>query len=94
MQLVQKLCSVDSAKALLKTSEVERSIPPIQRVVESPVFLEDKGSLVVLSQGYHRINGGTYVVSNRKIIQTMEIESAVASLLGLVKDFFFCQPRG
>lgn len=92
MQLVQKLCSVDSAKALLKTSEVERSIPPIQRVVESPVFLEDKGSLVVLSQGYHRINGGTYVVSNRKIIQTMEIESAVASLLGLVKDFSFASP--
>jgi hypothetical protein len=87
--LTQKLCSKDSAIALLKSSEIRR-LPPIQRVLTNPVFVEnDDGELKVLNQGYHPENGGTYVLSGTEITETICIEEAVATLRGLFSDFNF-----
>jgi hypothetical protein len=50
--LRQKLCSQDNAKALLATETALKYLPPIQAVVNSPVFAEDDaGRLTVLNQG-------------------------------------------
>jgi hypothetical protein len=87
--LTQKLCSKDNAIALLKTSEI-RKLPPIQRVLTNPVFVEgNDGELIVLNQGYHPENGGTYVLSGTEITETISIEEAVTTLRGLFSDFNF-----
>jgi hypothetical protein len=88
--LRQKLCSSDNAKALLQTNAVKQFLPPIQTILNSPVFAEDQeGRLIVLSQGYHRHNGGTYVLSGRHIIEDLDVKAAVEVLLGLIEDFYF-----
>jgi hypothetical protein len=89
-----KLCSQDNAKALLATEAALRYLPPIQAVVSSPVFAEDReGRLIVLSKGYHRQNGGTYVLSERHVDQGIDLETAVRDLLGLLDDFLFATPE-
>jgi hypothetical protein len=88
--LVPKLCSSDSAKALLATEEARKLLPPIQSVVNAPVFAEDEnGTLVVLNQGYHKVNGGTYVLSDRYVAQTASLENAVSGIVELISDFDF-----
>ena len=87
--LTQKLCSKDSAIALLKSSEI-RKLPRIQRVLTNPVFVEDNDeNLIVLNQGYHPENGGTYVLSETEIAETICIEEVVTTLRGLFSDFNF-----
>jgi hypothetical protein len=88
-----KLCSSENAKALLQTTAVGQFLPPIQSILNSPVFAGDQeGKLTVLSQGYHRENGGTYVLSERNVVQGIDIETAVRDLLGLLNDFSFASP--
>jgi hypothetical protein len=88
-----KRCSQDNAKALLATEAALKHLPPIQAVANSPVFAEDQeGKLAVLSQGYHGQNGGTYILSERNIVQDIDIETAVRDLLGLLDDFSFASP--
>ena len=79
-----KLCSQDNAKALLATEAALRYLPPIQAVVNSPVFAEDEaGELTVLNQGYHSLNGGIYVLRKRNIDTSIEISTAVEALLAI-----------
>jgi len=88
-----KRCSLDTAKALLQASAVKEFLPPIQTILNSPVFAEDQeGRLTVLSQGYHRQNGGTYVLSDRHVSQEMDIDTAVKGLLELIQDFECASP--
>jgi hypothetical protein len=88
--LRQKLCSQDNAKALLATEAALKYLPPIQAVVNSPVFAEDKaGRLQVLNQGYHECNGGIYVLRKRDIDTTIKLKKAVKALLGIHSDFSF-----
>jgi hypothetical protein len=88
-----KRCSLDTAKALLQTSAVRQFLPPIQTILNSPVFAEDQeGRLTVLSQGYHRLNGGTYVLSDRQVSQDVDSDTAVKGLLELIEDFSFASP--
>jgi hypothetical protein len=88
--LRQKLCSQDNAKALLATEAALKYLPPIQVIVNSPVFAEDEaGNLVVLNQGYHSLNGGIYVLRKRDIDTTIEISTAVEALLAILGDFSF-----
>jgi hypothetical protein len=88
--LRQKLCSQDNAKAILATEAALKYLPPIQAVVNSPVFAEDEdGKLTVLNQGYHGSNGGIYVLRKRDIDTTITIRSAVKALLGILGDFTF-----
>lgn len=88
--LSPKLCSLDNAKALLQTNAVRQFLPPIQTVLNSPVFAEDEeGRPTVLSQGYHRQNGGIYILSERNVVQGIDTETAVSDLLGLLNDFSF-----
>ena len=57
--LTSKLCSSDIAKALLATEEARKLLPPIQSVVNAPVFAEDEnGVLIVLNQGTTRSTAG------------------------------------
>jgi hypothetical protein len=93
LRLRPKRCSSDNAKALLQTSAVKQFLPPIQIILNSPVFAEDQeGRLTVLSQGYHRQNGGIYVLSERHVKQGIDIETAVRDLLSLLDDFSFASP--
>jgi hypothetical protein len=86
-----KLCSQDNAKALLATEASLKYLPPIQAVVNSPVFAEDEeGHLIVLNQGYHSCHGGIYVLRKRNIDTAIKCEKAVKALLGILNDFFFC----
>jgi hypothetical protein len=88
--LRQKLCSQDNAKALLATEAALKYLPPIQAVVNSPVFVEDKaGRLKVLNQGYHDCNGGIFVLRKRDIDTTIKPKKAVKALLGILSDFSF-----
>jgi hypothetical protein len=74
----------------LARSAALRHLPPIQAVVNSPVFAEDgAGYLTVLNQGYHRANGGIYVLRKREIDTDIGIEEAVKSLVGILTDFSF-----
>jgi len=61
------VCSLDIAKGLLDTKAAAQFLPPIQTIHSSPVFAEKKGELVVLEEGYHHVNGGTYVLSDREV---------------------------
>jgi hypothetical protein len=91
--VAQKLCSTENAKTLLETSEATDFLPQIQSVLNSPVFAEDENkNLTVLSQGYHKNNGGTYVLSDRHVNEKVSLEEAKASLLGLLDDFSFATP--
>src|SRR5260221_1836232 len=88
--LRQKLCSQDNAKALLATEAALKYLPPIQSVLNSPVFAEhEEGKLTVLNQGYHGSNGGIYVLRKRDIDTTITTRSAVKALLGILNDFSF-----
>jgi len=88
--LRQKLCSQDNAKALLATEAALKYLPPIQAVINSPVFAEDdEGRLTVLNQGYHDRNGGIYVLRKRDIDTTIKIKKAVKALFGILCDFSF-----
>jgi hypothetical protein len=90
--LRQKLCSMDNAEALLACEEVNL-LPEIQSVLNSPAFVEDENkNLTVLMQGYHKINGGTYVLSDRYVSEKVSLDEAVTSLLGLLDDFAFATP--
>ena len=85
----QKLCSLDNSKALLAANALNR-MPRIQAVLRSPVFAEDEdGELAILGKGYHKANGGTYVLSDKKIRKDVGIDEARAALLGLMKEFQF-----
>jgi hypothetical protein len=85
-----KVCSHDNAKALLTTEAALKYLLPIQAIVNSPVFAEDKtGRLRVLNQGYHSIKGGMCVLRRRNIDETMKIDEAVGALLDMVADFSF-----
>jgi hypothetical protein len=87
--LREKRCSQDNAKALLATEAALKHLPPIQAVVNSPVFAEDEaGRLTVLNQGYYAYNGGIYVLRRRNIDTTIKTRTAVRALLSLFGDFF------
>ena len=61
--------------------------------MNAPVFAEDEnGELFVLNQGYHKVNGGTYVLSDRYVAQTASVETAVSGILELISDFEFATP--
>jgi hypothetical protein len=86
--LREKRCSQDNAKALLATEAALKHLPPIQAVVNSPVFAEDEaGRLTVLNQGYYAYNGGIYVLRRRNIDTTIKTRTAVRALLSLFGDF-------
>jgi hypothetical protein len=87
--LRQKLCSLDNAKALL-AAQAFNTLPRIQAVLRSPVFAEnEEGELTVMSKGYHKANGGTYVLAEKNIRQDIAIEEAREALLNLVSEFLF-----
>ncbi len=88
--LKKKICSHDNAKVLLATEAALNQLPAIQAVVNSPVFAEDEGGkLTVLNRGYHRCNGGIYVLGKREINTAINVDEAVRALLAIVTDFSF-----
>jgi hypothetical protein len=86
------VCSLDIAKGILDTKAAAQFLPPIQTIHSSPVFAEKRGELVVLENGYHNVNGGTYVLSDREVAQSVTLERATNALLDLVSDFDFATP--
>jgi hypothetical protein len=89
---IDAVCSVDIAKGLLDTKAAAQYLPPIQSIHNSPVFAEKEGELVVLEGGYHDVNGGTYVLSERGVACSITLEMAKNALLDLVSDFDFATP--
>ena len=92
-QLLLKLkrCSADSAAVLLATEESVKRLPPIELVTRSPILVEHEGQLRTLGHGYHPINGGIMVISNRMAAEVL-VEAAVRDLLNLLHDFQFATP--
>jgi hypothetical protein len=90
LALRPKICSQDNAKALLATEAALKYLPPIQAIVNSPVFAEEEGgNLTILNQGYHTSNGGIYVLRKRNIDTTIEASIALKELLNILEDFSF-----
>ena len=97
LALTPTQCSADTALALLKTEAAITTLPTIRIVIQSPVFREVNGEIQVLGKGFHNVEGGIFVLQNRKI-EDIPVSEAKDSLLELLKDFDFVsrvrsQPR-
>jgi Bifunctional DNA primase/polymerase, N-terminal len=80
-------CSIDSATRLLCTTSA-MALPPLELIVNFPVFTERDGQLEILQKGYHNVFGGIYVLRNREITE-IPIHEAVEHLLRLFDDYDF-----
>ena len=90
--LVQKLCSVDSAKAILGTVEARKLLPPISVVTRCPVITCDgEGRLVVAAGGYHEAGGGILVTGEIKPTES-SLDQAKVALGMMLQDFDFVTP--
>jgi hypothetical protein len=88
LALTPAQCSADTALALLKTEAAITTLPTIRIVIQSPVFREVNGQIQVLGKGFHNVEGGIFVLQNRKI-EDIPVSKAKDSLLELLKDFNF-----
>ena len=86
-----KLCSNDSAKALLATVEARKLLPTIRTVAAAPVIVPDGDGVKILAPGYHAENGGTLVVGGA-VPPEMTVDEAAALLLATLAEFVFQCP--
>ena len=86
--LQQKLCSTESAKALLASLPAIKLLPHV-RVVTSCQILTS--NLDVLGKGYHSHCGGILVTSGGQP-EEVDVSDAVTSLVGLLDDNQFVTP--
>jgi Domain of unknown function (DUF3854) len=91
LRLAEGRCSVDDAKALLKSDPAWQLLPHINVVTTAAVFTEVDGQLVVLKEGYHASLGGIYVARKHDIV-IVPLDEAVNALLALARDFLFVTP--
>jgi hypothetical protein len=74
-----------SAKILLQTDSARTALPPISQLANCPILTPDGH---VLSRGYHKHGGGTYIGRGGKL-QEVPFDTAVESLFRLLADFDF-----
>jgi hypothetical protein len=85
------ICSEDVSKALLLSDEAKTLLPPINVIAHSPILMESGDQLLTLTHGYHRVNGGVYVVSKINV-PDVPLAEARERLLELFKDILFATP--
>ena len=83
--LKPKLCSTESAKALMESVPATQFLPHIRMLVGCPVLMHN---MKVLSKGYHNANGGIMVTKGDDPA-VVSIVDAVKSLEGLFVDIDF-----
>ena len=83
--LQQKLCSTESAKALLASKAAEEHLPSIRALLDCPVLTTE---LNILGRGYHEDNGGVLITKGEQPID-IDISTATSYLLNLLQDFEF-----
>jgi hypothetical protein len=64
---------------------------PLRILAASPVIIERNGAPFVLEKGYHREEGGIYVI-NGFDIPNMTLAEAKERLLDLFADYVFVSP--
>jgi hypothetical protein len=74
-----------SAKILLQTNSARTALPTISQLANCPILTPDGH---VLSRGYHKHAGGTYIGRGGKL-QEVPFDTAVESLFRLLIDFDF-----
>jgi hypothetical protein len=74
-----------SAKILLQTNSARTALPTISQLANCPILTPDGH---VLSRGYHKHAGGTYIGRGGKL-QEVPFDTAVESLIRLLIDFDF-----
>jgi hypothetical protein len=80
-------CDPRDAKALLGcTDEAMKHSLPLRLLAASPLIIERGGKPATLSQGYHREEGGVYVVNDFKV-PSMTIGESKELLLDLFADY-------
>jgi hypothetical protein len=85
-------CDQKEAKVLLScTDEMLRYSLPLRILAASPVIIERNGAPSVLQKGYHREEGGIYVI-NGFDIPSMTLAEAKERLLDLFADYVFVSP--
>ena len=89
--LKPKLCSRDSAEALIKSAEARTFLPPIRLVSRSPVLVAHGDTPKVLGPGYHRDLAGILVSGCTEIVP-VDLPEAVLALKSLLSDFDFSSP--
>lgn len=82
--------SEPTAKAILKSGEAERMLPPLRRVQRFPYLRADGTGWQVEANGYNR-DTGIYVIGHHSP-QAMPLEEAVAAILELLSEFQFATP--
>jgi hypothetical protein len=91
LSLKPKLCSKDSAEALLKTEEARKILPAIRLVSRSPVLVMQGGAPKALSAGYHKDLGGV-LINRHAPLTTIDLSEAVSELKALISDYKFVTP--
>jgi hypothetical protein len=85
-------CDQKEAKVLLScTDEMLRYSQPLRILAASPVIIERNGAPFVLQKGYHREEGGIYII-NGFDIPSMTLAEAKERLLDLFTDYVFVSP--
>jgi len=86
--LQQKLCSTESAKALLASRPAVSLLPHVRVVTSCPILTSN---LDVLGKGYHFHSGGILVTHGGQP-QEVEVSEAIISLVELLNDNQFVTP--
>jgi len=79
---------VSSMEILLKSTAATKHLPRIRNIVSCPVLIQEGSNCKILTQGYHKFNGGTYITSGGKVPE-VSFEAAVGALLLIHQDFEF-----
>jgi hypothetical protein len=90
LALKPKRCSVDIAKKMLASEEVQL-LPPIEMITHCSVLVEHDGTLRALGPGYNEQGGGILVLDNANPAD-VPLDKAVRAILDLTKEFKFATP--
>jgi hypothetical protein len=87
-------CTNDAARVLLKSDAAFQHLPAIRFLSAQPVYTSVQGNLEILYRGYHDVHGGIYVshVDKEHPIILPELQTAIALILDVVKDYDFLSP--
>jgi len=81
------VCPHDMADALLQSEEAAKLLPRVQGLINCPVLREVDGQLSAAGPGYDEVT--QLLITGGKLPPVVELEEAVAALLGLLAEFDF-----
>lgn len=81
------VCSVDIAKALLASEKAQRTLPPVDGLINCAVLHEDNGILQTCGRGYHAAT--RMVITGGDMPPEVDQHTAVTALQALIEDLDF-----